>query len=174
MRPAVSDSQKPSSLFASHESLGRDVCDYKWVCGVAESRPRHRGIQCARRRRCRFCRFWLNGREMSDTSQHPLRLAGPLAQSCKIQCCSVRERSTAQRAHCKSPAHIRIGEWPRRGLRGGEWLGGESHRLHPCLRLLCILCLPRGLMMMRTRDESSFGSAQQTRGKTRFASLFDA
>ena len=43
----------------------------------------------------------------------------------------VRERSTAQRAHCKSPARIRIGEWPQRGLRGGEWLGGRSNRLHP-------------------------------------------
>ena len=42
---------------------------------------------------------------------------------------SVRERSTAQRAHCKSSAHIRIGEWPQRGLRGGEWLGGRSNRL---------------------------------------------
>ena len=37
-----------------------------------------------------------------------------------------RERSTYSptEAHCKSPARIRIGDWPRRGLRGGEWLGG--------------------------------------------------
>ena len=58
------------------------------------------------------------------------RPSGRLDESCKNQCCSVRERSTAQRAHCKSPARIRIEEWPQRGLRSGEWLGGGSNRLH--------------------------------------------
>ena len=41
---------------------------------------------------------------------------GRLDEPCKNQTCSVRECSTAQRTHCKSPARIRIGEWPRRDL----------------------------------------------------------
>ena len=74
-------------------------------------------------------------RRDNDHSGRRWLLPGPLCPWCRG---SVRERSgynpalsfstfSSTSPHCKSPAHNRIGEWPRRGLRGGGWLGG------PCI-----------------------------------------
>ena len=97
--------------------------------------------------------------------QQPKQAVWALDESCKNQCCSVRERSTAQRAHCKSPARIRIGEWPWRGLRGGGWLGGRVVTVYIVVgrhdegeRAAALRHVRDGLMVKRG-EMSDFGTA---------------
>ena len=77
--------------------------------------------------------------EIPTKNHRPPVLWGSGEFVCAEKVSVVASENALPRAHCKSSARIRIGEWPRRGLRGGgAW---ESNRLHSEIEF-CDRCAP--------------------------------